>query len=1746
MSSLTSAAGRPHIPVAVDDQIIPALFDTGASANILSVPVYERLRQAGQIRGRLKSAGTLKTADGTPMKMLGTFWVQTKVHGLPYLGPFIVTNELSNDMIIGMKCIRAMGIAFHAATNHFTFNQVSGKRSVAGEPAAGQLRTAAVRVAKQTSAAPGGVAWVTLRVQSDLPESTASWANTEIIATVQGADIIARTDENAQFSIPLTNRTAHPVAWFRRDQVGMATRHRDVADIFEVEESAWETIAAITKGAEPTEPGTHAGTPQQPNKTVQQQIATALAHLEPAHRKTLSDILRAHLPAISASKYDLGKTMLQEHKITLEDEEPVFHKQFPIPLEHQRIIDEAVTNWKRMGVVEPAKSPYNSPIFCVRKKGGAGYRLCLDYRALNAKTRPENYTIRTPEDCLAEVGQNGGKEFIAVDFSSAFYQMGLERSSRPATAFTTPRHGQLQWTRAAMGLKGCPAAFQRLMDTVLKDVKNCLIYIDDILCYGKSKQEAIDTFAKVLARIRKYGLKINLSKCLFLQDETPYLGHVLTRQGLRPGVDKLQAIKDAKMPVSVKQLKSFLGMVNYFRSYVKHHAHKAAPLHALTRRDSGWTKGPLPAKEARLFEQLRKDVVEAQPKMLPDPNLQFHLFTDGSLGEEDEAGGLGAYLAQEASSPEGPRYQPVGFASRQLRKHENNYSAFLLELAAAAYGIDHFTHYLRGRSFVLHTDHAPLTTLSTVHGKTLHRLHDLINEHHFEMRHIPGKENAVADFLSRSHGARDAASPEDEKVAAITRSRKGYKFRHRQEADKELGPFMQALKAGTRPQSDDPKWKKALQFLSLDEDGNLMIKLQPRRGVFNDDRLRAVVPAHFHDTFLQHAHASLLGGHQGIDRTLERIKEKFWWPNMDAMVRHHVSVCETCQATSNKDKPPPNPPNQIPLATMPNERVHVDLFGPVTAADKHTTKYVIGITDSFTKMMRMAAIPNKEAATVALAIVNEWITIYGTPVTIVSDQGKEFCNNLEKAILGLLGVEHRTTTPYHPRCNMMQERQNKQLAHYMRTALSAADKASTDWEAYLGPMMLCHNTAVNKATRQAPFTTMFGYDPRLPLWSDADGEPVERELLDKLGPRQADTFYQLQDARNAARRAAYAANQHAQDEQRRGQPPEPSVSYKAGDAVWVQILPVTATNKKFAPKWHKAVVVQRAGPAVYKIKRLESGGRLNKFQTVNSDLLKPRREDQDLPEEEDDDEEVDEVDATSPVLQDRDRVAVSNDNCESCGSVRQCFRGKMLNLDQVFRSTDGLYLNELCRLIEVASRDRCHAYNMLLAGHFAPQPAPVAAPVPHAHLPPAAPANLLPPQQLLAPPMQLQEAAVPEEADQAPQQQQLARAPSEADTLPPPADEPFSTEDMEVQQELVQRPQRAGGPAPRAGKSRLTRPPSPFQRPTPSPEVTDPLLQLRQQIRHQQQQRQQEEQQQQPQILQPATEMDIDLQPAPRYPTRQQTREGRAVLPPLPPPTPRKKKKRPAPQPPVPAPPPSAPVGTPPAGATRQILQDPEPTPTLPTPSAPPPDPRPTPPSPPPDSTASKRRHSGKKVDDSSSSSSSDESTAPAKKVIPRPTPPPARFTYACSSPPSPSPVPTYTIPEPPLLKRPLAPYKITSSEQYDAAVGSYKQYDATFAKAWKYYTKGMEYSLPRELRGQEAAQHWRAMHAARFAAVNPPLLPLPMNKDYASGQTRWHEHNVPHSTVPDPGGRPTTAAGRREYARPEEVKHHYRYGAPP
>ena len=833
-------------------------------------------------------------ASGTPMPIDGAFLCRFFVADALTSAVFFVSPALTVPAIVGCNIIRVEHLLFD------TIDNVVKRRSQLCPSASWD--DAQVLIVNSTTVEAGQGRATRLKVVRS--DSSAAIADQDVLVTLGGhvkATYAVHTDRDGCFSLHVPNPSHVQCTFDRHERIGTAEPLADWSMAEASSVSAASILASVAAA------NVHDAPPQGLEK-VRRDIVDAVTRTVPAlYRHDYVDLLFQYLDCFSTGPNDLGFNDEVKVSIEMRDKEPIYRSQFRIPEEHMQLIKSSVAAWQDIGIIQPANSSYNSPIFCVPKKEGKGLRVVLDYRAINANSLPDRYSIKTVDECIADIGRAGSRVFASLDQRSGFWQQNLHEDSRGYTAFTIPGVGQFQYVTCPMGLAGSPAAFSRLMDLTMSGLTNTITYIDDTLVHAPDHPSLLVHLRDTLQRFRRANLKLNAEKCVFGSTEVQYLGHTLSDRGVRPGTSKTKAIEDSVSPTSLKQVKSFIGLCNYFRGYIKDFAQLCAPLNRLTRADSPWKAGPLPPQAESAFQNLKSRLTSQPILQYPTPEGKFHLYVDAALGDEHNAGGLGAVLMQEQECYSGNK-AVIGFASRQLQKHERNYPAGLLEQAACVYGMSFFEHYLRGRPFALYTDHRPVENLSRVHTKTLKNLHLKMLELQPEIRYIEGKFNSVADYLSRYHGLGCAMI--DTGV---------FRLRIMQKEDEECSKIREAAIPLLSQQEDGtPAEVKECRLPVVIHDGVLMVQVPVSKGTVSPTPWRVFAPVALRREIISEAHNSLIAGHAGNFRTLGRIKEQFWWPGMDADVADHVRRCTVCQACTNKnDKdatPPPWPPFPNPLA----------------------------------------------------------------------------------------------------------------------------------------------------------------------------------------------------------------------------------------------------------------------------------------------------------------------------------------------------------------------------------------------------------------------------------------------------------------------------------------------------------------------------------------------------------------------------------------------------------------------------------------------------------------------------------------------------------------------------------------------------------------------------------------------------------------------------------------------------------------
>lgn len=431
-----------------------------------------------------------------------------------------------------------------------------------------------------------------------------------------------------------------------------------------------------------------------------------------------------------------GHTNLAQHTVHLKTDEPIHSRPYPIPQSMKETIRDEVKTMLEMKVIEPSTSPYAAPVVIVPKKDGK-VRFCVDYRKLNSVTVIDNEPIPNIEEIMSEIGE--AKYFSKIDLSKGYWQIPVDERDKEKTAFVTPE-GQYQFRVLPFGMVNAPAVFTRMMRKLLEGLPHVVHYIDDVLVYSQTWEEHMDDLRRVFQRLREAHLTARPSKCHLGCQSVEFLGHIVEGGSVKPTPEKLAKVKSMSRPTTKKEVRSFLGLVGYYRKFIPNMSAIAAPLTDLTKKHKPekviWCE-----VHEHAFQTLQDRLCKYPILRLPNRDKEYVVRTDASDV------GIGAVLMQKQ---DGDLF-PVSYASRKLLDREQKYAIVERECLALAWAVKKFSYYLYGKKFTYQTDHYPLAYLSKAQHKNARVLRWALALQAFDYRVqvIKGSENVGADYLSR-------------------------------------------------------------------------------------------------------------------------------------------------------------------------------------------------------------------------------------------------------------------------------------------------------------------------------------------------------------------------------------------------------------------------------------------------------------------------------------------------------------------------------------------------------------------------------------------------------------------------------------------------------------------------------------------------------------------------------------------------------------------------------------------------------------------------------------------------------------------------------------------------------------------------------------------------------------------------------------------------------------------------------------
>ena len=694
-----------------------------------------------------------------------------------------------------------------------------------------------------------------------------------------------------------------------------------------------------------------------------------------------------------------------EHTIEIDHSfTPVVHPPRKVPLALKEQIKEELERMENAGVVVKQTEPtdwVNSMVTVIKPEK---IRVCIDPRDLNQAIKREHYPMKTIEEVVAEMPE--AKLFSVLDATSRYWLMKLDEESSKLCTFNTP-FGRYRFTRLPFGIKSAPEVFQKKMSQVLEDIDGAEAIVDDILVWGRDIQEHDARLKKVLDRVKEVNLKLNPKKCQIRKEEIPYVGHLLTKDGLKPDPEKIRAVQEMTQPSNTKELKTFLGFIQYLAKFLPNMAEVSAPLRKLLEKNTAWH---WEKQQEDSFQQLKRMATSAPVLSYYDAKKPVTLSVDAS------SKGLGAVLYQEE--------KPVAYASRALTLTQQKYAQIEKETLAIVFGTTKFHKFLFGKQVVVTTDHKPLEYIfnKPLYQTPLRLQKMLLTLQRYDLRIVykPGKGLFIADALSRNYldETNETLVPQLEVnevhlTAHLPMSPEKYKEFQKATAE---DPVLQAVKDAVH--EGWPKTKAKTQaeikpYWTCKDEISCVDGL-----LFKGNKV--IVPKSLQPQMLDIIHES----HQGIVKSKQRARDLLFWPGMASQIEDKVSKCQVCAQHQKAQAKEPMISSKIP--DRPWAKIGVDLF------EYNNTHYLLSV-DYYSKWIEIAKLDNQSSKN-TITYLQSQFSRYGIPDQLISDNGPQFISAEFAEFSHKYGFTHITSSPQYPQANGEAERAVQTVKHLLTKA----------------------------------------------------------------------------------------------------------------------------------------------------------------------------------------------------------------------------------------------------------------------------------------------------------------------------------------------------------------------------------------------------------------------------------------------------------------------------------------------------------------------------------------------------------------------------------------------------------------------------------------------------------------------------------------------------------------------------------------
>ena len=756
-----------------------------------------------------------------------------------------------------------------------------------------------------------------------------------------------------------------------------------------------------------------------------------------------------------------------------------------------------------------AKKPCLSTCKCTPTVPCGGWRVCGDYRRLNAQTQDDKYPVRSIHDFNAEL--HGKKIFSKIDLMKGYHQIPVAPDDIGKTGIITP-FGLYVFPRTPFGLKNAGQDFQRLMDSILGDIPRVYVYIDDILVASETPEQHLQDLQTVFKILSENGLVVQRSKCVLGKESLEFLGYFVDSDGVKPLPNRVEAISAVPPPTTIKELQRFLGMVNYYRRFIRRAAHHLHPLfNALQgpKKKKGETPRPKP-KTLTWNDELQKSF-EAIKEALATATLLHHPIPGAPLAITSDASkfAVGAVLEQLGNNG----WEPLSFYSMKLDKRQSEWPAYDRELLGLFRATRHFRPMVEGHAFTIFTDQQALVPSMKKKSDplTARQTYQLscISEYTTDIRYIEGKSNVVADALSRPHGI-SSVNPSEPHVFVTDMIRAGIipdppsiskAETSEQPATKEeavptekvddltavvnaIGQINVNLNEMARDQTLDPDFNRiandartGLNFRKVNI-GNAEMFVDVSNGP-----ARPFVPYSWRRRIFEAVHGL---GHPGVERTRQTICSKFVWPSIRQDVTRWARECQQCQrAKVTRHTVPPIGEFVVPRKRFQHWNVDI-----VTLPTSNGFRHLLTAVDRLTRWPLAIPMVDISASSVIDAFAHGLIASFGIPESVTTDNGSQFTSSVWQQLLNTWGIKAHFTTPYHPQSNGLVERFHRRL----KEALNAlANDEPEQWFWRLPCALLAIRTTIKPDIGASPSDLVFGEGLAIPGELLSHHEPNDNE-----------------------------------------------------------------------------------------------------------------------------------------------------------------------------------------------------------------------------------------------------------------------------------------------------------------------------------------------------------------------------------------------------------------------------------------------------------------------------------------------------------------------------------------------------------------------------------------------------------------------------------------------------------------------------